>query len=423
MLARRLVLAVPLVGLGCGAPDLPSDLGDQPEDLVRLVDSPALVHLADALDGPGDTTVEDLFRDRPGYARAPDPSEWLAQIEADHDALPPLADSVPLRVLTFNTGLLDRWYPFTTVRVPHVDERRERAPAVLLDGEWDVLLLQEVWETPDVETFAREAERRGYLLYAGSDERHEEHGLLVLVREALVDPDGPDERAEHTFELQRGIERFPGPGIERGFLSWTFRHAPTGVVLHLFDAHTTAFPELSPIRDSQVRHLGLAARAVPDDEVALVAGDLNAGPYYPEDEFGSVGGERVHGWWRNAQAHALLMHYGEVFDVLAAIGAARDVELMDQLPPFGPVYLEEPLGDERRCESLGGVFTATDCNSLYREQYMGTEYPARLDHMMLRDPSGLVRVDDGGVEYDELQREGWELSDHYGIGAVLWVRR
>ena len=117
------------------------------------------------------------------------------------------------------------------------------------------------------------------------------------------------------------------------------------------------------------------------------------------------------------------MHYGEVFDVLAAIGAARDVELMDQLPPFGPVYLEEPLGDERRCESLGGVFTATDCNSLYREQYMGTEYPARLDHMMLRDPSGLVRVDDGGVEYDELQREGWELSDHYGIGAVLWVRR
>src|SRR5690606_36586010 len=175
-------------------------------------------------------------------------------------------------VLSFNTGLLDRWYPFVVVQVPPVDARRERSPAELLGDGWDVLLLREVWDERDVEAFEQEAARRGYLSYAGSSERHEEHGLLVLVREALVDPDGPDDRSEQTFELQRDIERFPGPGVARGLLSWRFRHAPTGVVIHLFDTHTTAFPELAHVRDAQVRQLGLATRDVPDDELVVVAG-------------------------------------------------------------------------------------------------------------------------------------------------------
>ncbi len=295
----------------CSPSMLPADLGEDPLDRARLVGSPALEHLAAALPDANALTVEDLFRERPAYVRAPDPSPLLERMEAEHAALLPLAVAEPLRVLSYNTGLLDRWYPFAVVQVPHVDARRARSPAELLGDGWDVLLLQEVWDERDVRAFEQEAARRGYLVYAGSSmAAHERHGLLMLVREALVDPDGPDERGEETFELQRDVEGFPGPGIERGLLTWRFRHASTGLVIDLFDTHTTAFPELSWVRDAQVRQLGLLAREVPDDEVVLLTGDLNAGAYYPLDRFGEVDCEPVVGWWRNAQAYAFLMHYG-----------------------------------------------------------------------------------------------------------------
>src|SRR5690606_358362 len=152
------------------------DLGEHPLDAVPLADSPALAHLAAAMDDPDGVTVEELYRQRPGYARAPDPSALLDGTRVEHEALLPLAAPEPLRVLSFNTGLLDRWYPFVVVQVPHVDARRERSPAELLGDGWDVLLLQEVWDERDVEAFEQEAARRGYLSYAGSSERHEEHG-------------------------------------------------------------------------------------------------------------------------------------------------------------------------------------------------------------------------------------------------------
>lgn len=415
-------ISIALLGAAC-SPSLPSDLGEHPLDGERLVDSPALAHLAAALDGAEGITVEELYRQRPAYARAPDPSVLLAEMRNTHRALPPQGPAERLRVLTYNAGLLDRWYPFTTIQVPFVDDRRRRMPGVLLADGWDVLLLQEVWDRRDVEAFEAEARERGYRSYAGSELAHEEHGLLVLVREELIDPDGPDERREHIYELQRDIEDFPGPGVARGYLSWRFRHAATGVVLNLLDTHTTAFPDLASIRDAQARRFGLAAREVPDDEVVLLGGDVNAGPYYPHDVFGEVDGEPVLDWWRNAQAYALLLHYGGLYDVHAAAGEAADVELMDQLPPFGPEYRAEPLGDRALCDELSGVFTGTDCNSLYFRQYAGTEYPARLDHLMVRDPSGLVRVDGSELVYEGVTSEGYELSDHYGVGARVWVTR
>ncbi len=416
---RWLVLGSALL-CGCSPSMLPLDLGEHRLDRAALADSPALEHLAAALPDAEGLTVEDLLREHPAYARAPDPSALLEQMRADHIALPPLAVAAPLRVLSYNTGLLDRWYPFAVVKVPQVDVRRTRSPAELLGDGWDVLLLQEVWDQRDVDAFTQEAARRGYLVHSGSSAAaHEEHGLLMLVREALVDPDGPDERAEETFELQRDIESFPGPGIERGLLSWRFRHAPTGLVINLFDTHTTAFPELAWVREAQVRQLGLRADAVQYDEVVVVAGDINGGAYYPLDRFGEVAGEPVVGWWRNAQAYALLLHYGALWDAHAAAGQADDVAFMDRLPPFGPAYLREPLGDAALCEELAAAFTATDCNSLYFEQYAATEYPARIDHVLVRDSMERVRVRDSAIVYREPLAEGYELSDHYGVGVTL----
>lgn len=58
----------------------------------------------------------------------------------------------------------------------------------------------------------------------------------------------------------------------------------------------------------------------------LLGGGLSlAGAYYPLDTFGEVDGEAVTDWWRNAQAYALLLHYGGLYGVFAAAGEARDV--------------------------------------------------------------------------------------------------
>ncbi|MCX4243718.1 endonuclease/exonuclease/phosphatase family protein [Paraliomyxa miuraensis] len=427
---RRLVL-LPVLGgtmlLGCSPSMLPSDLGEHELDGTRLSESEVLEHLAVALPDGEALTVEDLFREAPGYVRAPDPSALLARMRDEHAALPPLATAEPLRVLSFNVGLLDRWYPFAVLQVPHVDERRVRVPAELLGDGWDVLLLQEVWDERDVAVFADEAARAGYLVHAGSSEHHEEHGLLMLVRESLVDPSGPDDRGEETFELQRGVEDFPGPGIDRGFLTWRFRHAPTGVVIDVFDTHTTAFPDLAWVREGQVRQLGLRAQEVPDDEVVVLAGDVNAGPYYPLDRFGEVDGVPTEGWWRNAQAYAFLLHYlggagagTGAWDAHAAAGEAEDVAILDRLPAFGPSFHDEPLGDATLCDELAGVFTGSDCNSLYFEQYAATEYPARLDHVLVRDALQRVRVQDSAIVYTEpLSGTTFEASDHYGVGVTL----
>jgi endonuclease/exonuclease/phosphatase family metal-dependent hydrolase len=421
---RRLVLGSMVLG-ACSPSMLPSDLGEHPLDGTRLVDAPALAHLAAALPDGAALTVEDLFREAPAPVRAPDPSALLEQLRADHAALPSLASAEPLRVLSFNTGLLDRWYPFAVLQVPHVDERRAGMAAELLGDGFDVLLLQEVWDARDVRAFEAEAVRRGYSVHAGSSDRaHEEHGLLMLVRSSLIDPAGPDERDEETFELQRGVERFPGPGIERGLLSWRFRHAPTGIVLTVFDTHTTAFPELAWVREAQARQLGLRAHEAPADDVVVVAGDINAGPYYPHDRFGEVDGAPVVGWWRNAHAYPLLLHYGGLWDAHAAAGQADDVARMDRLPAFGPRYLQEPLGDAALCDELVGVFTASDCNSLYFRQYAATEYPARIDHVLVRDALDRVRVQDSAIVYTEPLPDGsFERSDHYGVGVTLLLAR
>ncbi len=414
------VLPTSLVLLAACSPEFPASLGEDPLDRVNVADAPALAHLAAGLEDAEELTVEDLFRDSPRYARPPDPSPLFAEVQVAHEVLGPLPDAMPLRVLSYNTGLLDRWYSFIALQVPHADARRERAPEILLGDGWDVLLLQEVWDLRDVEAFEQEAAERGYLSWAGATDSHEAHGLLMLVREELVDPDGPDERGERLFELQRDIEQFPGPGVQRGFLSWRFRHAPTGVVLDLFDTHTTAFPDYNTIRDAQVRELGLAAREAGDDGVVIVAGDVNAAPYYELDAFGVYSGETVSDWWRNAQAYAMLLHYGGLVDTHVTVGQARDVELMGMLPEYGPDFERTPYGDESLCDDLRGGFTATDCNSLYFEQYAATEYPGRIDYVLLRDAQGQVRVQDSAIEYDEpLGGEDFELSDHYGVGTTL----
>lgn len=428
MLDLRRALALTLLLAGCGDDEVPADLGTWPEDQVKLVDSPALAHLAAAIDGGDALTVADLFHpDRLRFTAAPDPSALLTAQADAHAALPPLAAAEPLRVLSYNVGLLSRWYPFTHVGVPHYLERRERSPAQLLGDGWDILLLEEAWELVDVDRFAAEAEARGYAIYSGTPKKHEQHGLIILVREALIG-DAAQEFGEVQFDAQREIEYFPGPGVKRGYLRWSFTHAPTGRRIHLYGTHFTSFAQLFQERDVQARVLGGAASQHPDDDIVIVGGDLNAGPYYPDDSFGVDGGEAVTGWWQNTMMYPLMIHYGGFLDTHSALEPAHDVERMQQLlRPFdGGRYMADPLAG--RCADIPvDTFTGTDCNAIYFEQYAGTEYPARLDYIFLRDRGAHVRVSESALVYTAPLDFGaagtFELSDHFGMATTLQIER
>jgi len=427
MHARRLTIAgLLLLAPACADDEIPNDLGSRPEDDVLLIDSPVLQHLAAVLDD-GDTlrTSDLFFAERLRFSAAPDPSALLTAQASEHAALPPLAEPETLRVLTYNTGLLSRWYPFTHVGVPHYRERRAETAARLLGDGWDVLFLQEAWDLVDVERFAAEAEAQGYAIYSGSEKKHAQHGLVILVRESLIAAT-EQEFAEEQFEAQREIELFPGPGIRRGLIRWSFTHAPSRRRIHLYATHFTAFPELWQERDVQARVLGGRARSHPDEDVVLVGGDLNAGPYYPENRFGSDGETTLSGWWHNAMMYPLMLHYGGLYDSHSALQPAQDVVRMQQLLlPFehGP-YAEAPLAG--RCADIpADTFTGTDCNSLYFQQYGATEYPARLDYIFIRDVGEHVRVVASALEYTEPLDFGaagsFELSDHYGQSATLQI--
>ncbi|MCA9688909.1 MAG: endonuclease/exonuclease/phosphatase family protein [Myxococcales bacterium] len=425
-------LAAPALFVGalaCGGDGL-EDLGEHPDDNVALADSPALAHLAAAIDGGEQLTLVDVLRGEDElFSRPPDPSALLELQRADQDALPPLEDGVPLRVLSYNVGLLQRWYPFTVIEVPEIEHRRARAPELLLAGDWDILLLQEVWEGADVDRFAAVAEDRGYALYAGAGRSsHERHGLLMLIRGDLIDSTKEQVQKDTPFRSQRGIEEFPGPGVVRSFLSWEFTLAGGGPRVRLYDVHTTAFPDFWRERAGQVRQLALDSREAGEETVVLVGGDLNAGPYYPVDAFGSSAADDdalVDGWWGNAVMYAAILHYGGFRDVQLLAGRIDDKAGMDALPPFSPgPYHQDPLGAPGSCDALpSGLFSATDCNSLYFRQYAGQEYPARIDYLLFRDSLERVRVVDAALEYTAPLDFGaagrFELSDHYAVGATL----
>src|SRR5690606_29976957 len=89
--------------------------------------------------------------------------------------------------------------------------------------------------------------------------------------------------------------------------------------------------ELWQERDVQARALGGRARSHDEDDIVIVGGDLNAGPYYPEDSFGSDGEATLTGWWHNSMMYPLMLHYGGLVDTHSLIAPARDVVRMQQL--------------------------------------------------------------------------------------------
>jgi hypothetical protein len=334
------------------------------------------------------------------FARAPHPGAWMESVHAaelEGRAGASIDEQTPeLRVLTYNTGLLRRWYAFIITEVPHYAERREELPQRLFAheaGPWDVILLQEVWETEDADAIESEAHKQGYFAYAGTESGHIEHGLMILVREDRISDLSGFSVDEHHFELQRKIESYPGPGV----------------------------------RTAQAREIALASKNAGSETLALVGGDFNGMAYYPLDRWGVEGGEPVTQWWQNASMYALLQHYGDLRDAWIAVHPPVELEILDQLPEYSSSWTSTPYGDASWCEqwaeSPESPFSAVDCNGLHLEQYGGSEYPGRIDLMTFRDPLNLTWVEEAQTVFTEVLDWGgagaFELSDHYGVSFTL----
>lgn len=422
------LLAAALV-VGCSR-DVPYDLGDNPRDAVVIDRSPVLEHLGEAYEGGGSRTIGELLEDPdPVFTSPPDPRALLDRQAMEQAALEPIEEGENLRVLTFNLGLLDRWYPFTTAWVPEVDLRREHVPPLLLAEGWDVLCFQEVFETIDVERIRVAAEDRGYRIYAGTSKNHEGHGLVIAVREALIDENADEFTHEQIYEQQYNAETFPGPGVERGFIDWSFVHAPTGRRVRIIDTHTSSFAARWRVRAFQARELGLYVRSRRAEEIIVLGGDFNAAPYYPEDVFGVDSGDPVGEWFANTIMYPVLLHYagGWLIDTMAATGVADDIDGLLDLPDYdAAAWDREPYGDRSLCDGEKTTLSWDWCNTLGFDNYGGaSEYAARIDYVFVRDLGDDVRVLDAGLYYTEPEMLGEvevEISDHYAVGTTLRLR-
>ncbi len=393
-----------------------------------LADSEPLVHVGAALID-GATTAGDLVRGEAfSWANPPDPDAFFQTRYERHVALPALTGTPrELRVLTYNVGLLSRRYAvFSKVEVPEIDARRAIVGDTVFAAGYDVVFFQEAWEKDDLAAIIASGEAAGYSVWGGDGNKfHKETGTIIAVKSELIG--GEETREQGQYEAQWGLENFPGPNLKRGWLERSFPLADTGITVHLYDTHPTAFADEWQVRNLQARELGLKVAAEPAEDLVLVGGDLNAGWYYAGDTWTDAEGTVIPDWFANATMLPILLHYGGLDDAKNAASPNEDVLLGNTVPrDNGATMLEEPFGDATFCTNTEPTtFTATDCNSLYFRNYAGTEFPARLDQILYRDGTGRVRFVDQALAFVEPMDFGdagtFELSDHYGVEVTLQI--
>ncbi|MCB9781268.1 MAG: endonuclease/exonuclease/phosphatase family protein [Alphaproteobacteria bacterium] len=403
----------------------PVPVGRADRDGAFLDEAPALRHVAAAIGGAHRWTAADLQARRPPLVAPPDPTAWLREM---HGANPtPTADAVPLTVLTWNVALLDvKVFGRPHKASPYVDERRVPVLERALRAGADVVLLQEVWHAQDVGALRRLAADAGYRV--ACPERAHVDGLAVLLRDGIV-AGGLDVEVR-PYGSQVRLEALELPGKEqflRSFLRVTWTHPELGRIT-VFDTHLRAYPEGWPARLQQSRTLGLEAARRPSDELVIVGGDLNAGAYYGRQTWQRPDGRIEYGWWANALSLPALCHHGGLVDLAIMGRPAADVDLEVRL---GRTMRNDPdaaIVAPLDCDAAHQrAYTATDCNRLYFLQYAGTEQAARLDHLLVRDPTRRVHVARSRHRFMardlELDAEAVEPSDHYGVEVDLRISR
>ena len=400
-------------------PSVPLGAGEGDLDLLGA--SPPLRHLAAALEGGEGLAVADLLRRRLDFVAAPDPTDWLRQVCRDNPA--PAPDAVPLRMLTWNLALLDvhvRGRPYKAS--PFEKQRREGVFDRVLGAGADIVLLQELWHGPQIERLAARAPAAGYRLCC-PPRRHVD-GLAVLLRQDLFQ--GEPEVLVRSFSVQDRLEALELPHKEQFLRSWMrvrLDHAVLGR-LAVFDSHMQAYPRAWRNRLQQSRSLGLVVAREPPGTLVLVGGDLNAGAFYGRQSWRKPDGGVDSTWWHDALSLPVLHHYGGLCDLAIRGRLLEDADLEVRM---GRSLVNDPRATEPwDCgpDHLR-AYTATDCNRLYHLQYGGTEQPARIDHLLARDPEGRIHVAGSRHRFTardlDVGGERVEASDHYAVEVDLRI--
>jgi exonuclease III len=397
----------------------PLALGEDPLDEVQLSAAPELAHYVGALAGAESMRVRDLYARELEFAARPSPRSLLEAQQAGNPAR--AGNATTLRVLTYNVALLDAKV-FGLIRITATPDLEARAPmlfpTVFAEG-YDIITFQEVWRAQDVERMRAAAETAGYWVVT-SERRGGTDGLAIAVKKTLSAAPG-----EVTFQPYAvpasDMEFFPAPGLSRAFISVRFDATGIGPVV-VYNTHATAFPARYAARMSNVSELGLHLRHnTSENELVLVGGDMNAAPYYRANDWTLPDGTQERVWFANTLSYGLMLHYGGLVD-LATRGRQTPAEALGDITEGDLVPADV---DEAYCATVPNViFTGTDCNPLYRQQYEDEEFPARLDYVFARDPSGRVHVSDVSLAFVEDVAYGDKtgpLSDHYGQAATLQI--
>lgn len=420
------------------APAVP-DIGRAAPDRMRVEDSPALRHLAPAL-AVRLGSVGELFDPYAlRFKTAPNPIDHL---RAEHraNAAHTVRNPVDLRITTYNVGLLDlratlgdlvppfawlgkipivglpfKWLSDMTLRhvvSPKLEARREKLPQLIFSRSDDVVMLQEIWRPQDVPWFEAQARRYGYVALASPRDKSND-GLMTFVRATAIDPRKPIRVLAKAYEEQVWTESLAG--VQRGYHRVSFTHPMLGPV-HVFNTHMQAYPDAWKNRMHQAREIGLAARTVSDknpEDVVVLGGDLNSGPYYDQDVWRG-GTEPVGAWWKNAAAYGILEHYSGLADAAVLGLPATDVD--------ADIRLSGQSGPQARWPHTADAAS----NALYDEQYHRDEPPARLDHIRVNASNSRIRVASSEMTFTEdidTAAGRIEPSDHYGVRVRLEVAR
>jgi len=415
-------------------------IGEHEKDSVALADSANLKHVGDALSNGSNIGALFTGASELAFDGAPNPTALLEQTSAmDNDR--DVEGATELSVVSFNLALLDAKLLFGTVpyaQSPYIEERAERLPDIVFSAGYDVIMLQELWRDDHAATFAEVAASYGYHAEVSRREGHND-GLGIFIKDSILEDGAVTEYEEAPYAAQDGtgivpgfddVEWFPGPGIKRGWQMVGFNHPDVGHI-QVFNTHMQAFPASWLGRMLQARELGIIiTEKASEGTITFVGGDHNAGPYYRDDVWTVPDGSAEDGWWANSLSYPILLEYGELTDMVvmgrSAAHAADDVTFGDTVVNNFELALDVPGSAEGWCEATPDVvFTANDCNPLYFMQYAGTEYPARLDHLHVRDPDGRVFVQRSGLTFTAKRSFGDELylppSDHYGVFVNLHI--
>jgi endonuclease/exonuclease/phosphatase family metal-dependent hydrolase len=407
---------------GCAREGIP--IGEAEADRATIAGHALFAHYMGTLQGA--TTVGDLMTQTLQFTARPTPRALLRSMQASNP--PASSNAVPLTVVSYNVAMLDvaLFGVVPYARTPWLDERRAVLPQAVFARGYDIIGLQEVWSPSDLERMRTVGASMGYWVVASSRDGYTD-GLAIAVRRAIAPAPG-DVMFEQYTEISDN-EFFPAPGVSRGLLAVRFQHVSLGSTV-VYVSHTASFPAAYPLRMKQARELGLHARAnVRPDELLFILGDFNAAPYYRADVWELPDGTREPSWYANTLSYPVLMHYTGAVDLAirgrSAADADLDITVGDGVPNNPTQAMAVPYGVPGYCATVPrDAFTATDCNPIYFAQYAATEFAARIDFVLGRDPGTRMHVAESRVVFTEPVAYGntmGPLSDHYGQYVRLLV--